>query len=93
MAKDSDPILASQTPDDLSSIVTDLLGSIQYKFLGFLFLLFILVSSDVFVSRVLTTFDGAVDMKCPTNWGVFLQALVLVIGMTFIDAMIKQKII
>ena len=55
--------------------------------------IFLLISSDVFINRVLSQFQGAVDYKNPTSWGVFLQGLFLAIICIFMDAIIRQKII
>lgn len=94
MPVDSDPIIAfGKTPDDFTSIVLDIASHIQYKFLSLMLVIFIIISSDIFINRALSKFKGAVDYKCPTNWGVFLQGLFLVLSMTIIDALIRQKII
>lgn len=94
MPVDSDPIIVSRkTPDDFTSVALDIASHIQFKFLGLMLLMFIIISSDVFVNRVLSKFKGAVDGKCPANWGVFLQGLFLVMVMTLIDGLVRQKII
>lgn len=94
MPVDSDPIMAhGKAPDDFTSMIMDIAGAIQYKFLGLMFIMFIFISSDVFINRGLTAFNGAVDFKYPTNWGVVLQGLFLIIAMMIIDALIRQKII
>ncbi len=56
-------------------------------------LFFIMLSSDIFVNRALAKFSGAVDYKCPTSWGVFLQGLFLVLSMIIVDALIGQGVI
>lgn len=56
-------------------------------------LIFIIISSDVFINRALAKFRGAVDYKCPTSWGTFLQGLFLVFACILVDAAIHQKII
>lgn len=94
MPVDSDPIMVSgRCPDDFTSIVLDIVGSIQFKLFGMMLLIFIIISSDVFINRVLSGFQGAVDQKCPTSWGTFLQGLFLVLTCVLIDAAIHQKII
>jgi hypothetical protein len=91
---DSDPLTPTKkAPDDLVAIALDILGSIQYKFLGLLMIVFIILSSDVFIGRVLSRFQGAVDYKCPTSWGVILQAMCLVLLMMIIDCAIRAEII
>lgn len=94
MPVDSDPIMSSgRRPDDFTSIINDVFSNVQYKMFGIMFLIFIIISSDVFINRILTKFQGAVDIKCPTSWGTMLQGLFLVIGCIIVDACIKQKII
>ena len=44
-----------------------------------LFLLCVLVVSDVFTSSVVGAFSGAVRCRTPTSWGIVLQAIFLVI--------------
>ncbi len=94
MSRDSDPIMVTgRCPDDFTSIVLDLFGSIQYKLFGMMFVVFVILSSDVFINRVLSQIKGAVDMKYPTSWGVLLQGMFLVITCIILDASIHQKII
>jgi hypothetical protein len=94
MPLDSDPIItSSRTPDDITSILIDIVSHIQFKFLGLMLLIFVIISSDVFINRALARFKGAVDYKCPTSWGVFLQGLFLTMSMIGVDALIRQKII
>ncbi len=91
---DSDPIkISRKCPDDLTSVLLDIASHVQFKFLTLLLVMFIFISSDVFINRVLAKFRGGVDYKCPTSWGTFLQGLFLVLIMMVIDALIRQKII
>ncbi len=92
--QDSDPItLSRQRPDDLTSVILDVASHIQYKFLVMLLIVFIMLSTDTFINRALSKFRGAVDYKCPTSWGTFLQGLFLVLIMMVVDTLIRQKII
>jgi hypothetical protein len=93
MPADSDPIMPARSPDDLVSIILDITSQIQFKFLGFLVIVFILLSSDIFINRVLAKFKGAVDYKTPTSWGVCLQSMFLAMIMLVLDGLIRQKII
>lgn len=93
MGRDSDPILVSNQPDDMTSILLDAVSGIQYKLFGLMFVIFMFLSSDVFINRALSKFSGAVDYKTPTSWGTFLQGMFLVISCLIIDVAIKQKII
>ncbi len=94
MPVDSDPIVVSTSPpDDITSILIDIVGHVQFKFLGLMIIIFIMISSDVFINRALSTFKGAVDYKCPTSWGVCLQGMFLALIMIIIDALIRQNVI
>ena len=94
---DSDPLFYSDTqkarPNDFTDIVSDAIVGARYKFFLLLALMFFVISSDVFINRVLISFVGAVNGKYPTNWGTFLQGLFLVITCVMIDILINQKII
>jgi hypothetical protein len=79
--------------DDLATIVYDALGSVQYKLFSLMLLMFMFVSSDMFINKTLSLFDGTVDQKCPTSWGTVLQGLFLVLAMVVIDGLISNDII
>jgi hypothetical protein len=94
MPSDSEPLFVGRgAPDDLTSMLLDICSHVQFKFLGLLLVMFILISSDVFINRALAKFKNAVDYKCPTSWGVCLQGMFLVMLMSVIDALIRQKVI
>jgi len=94
MPSDSDPIkINTNRPDDFTTIILDVFSGVQYKLLGIMLLVFLILSSDVFINRVLSKFNNAVDYKCPTSWGTFLQGMFLVLSCIIIDTAIKQKII
>jgi hypothetical protein len=94
MPIDSDPIMSSgNAPDDMTSVIVDAFSSIQYKLVGLVFVLFIFLSSDTFIERLLSKFEGAVDYKYPTSYGTIIQGLLLCLGLIIFDALIKQKII
>lgn len=94
MPSDSDPIIVcTGCPDDFTAVFTDILSKIQWKLFGIILFVFIMLSSDVFINRVLVKFDGAVDHKYPTSYGTVLQGLFLVIACIFIDVAVRQKII
>lgn len=92
MPRDSAPI-TTRAPDDITSVFTDLVSRIQFKFLAFMFIAFIMLNSDSFVNRVLSTIEGAVDFKTPSSWGVCLQGMFLVIIMIVLDGLIGLKVV
>jgi hypothetical protein len=94
MEKDSDPIVVSNSkPDDLVHSLVDIALNIEFKFHLLMLAVFIILSSDVFIGRILARFSGAVDTNFPTSWGVVLQGMFLVIACIIIDVAIRHKII
>jgi len=89
---DSDPIEHKRT-DTLSGIIIDILGHAQWKLYAFIAIIFIFISSDIFIVNVLGVFSGAVSGADVTNYGVCLQAMFMVILVIIIDAAISQKIV
>lgn len=79
--------------DDFLSMFSDLFGSINYKTAIFLFILGILIFSDVFIELVLTSTDGAVYGDAPTTKGTIIQLLALTFGYIIIDLLAQGKII
>lgn len=90
---DADALPNYKESSDLAALIADGLYSIQYKLLIFTLLIFVLVSSDIFINRVLSKFNDAVDYKTPTSWGVTIQGLFLVLSMIILDALVKNSII
>jgi hypothetical protein len=93
MPTDSDRITISKCPDDLSSMLFDALSEINYKVAFFIMFFYIILSSDVFINKVLSTFNGAVIGKETTSWGATIAALILGLLYITVDAVVKQKII
>jgi hypothetical protein len=92
---DSDYIIADKSASAESCIdmIFDALQNIPYKWLLCLFAVFMIVSSDMFIVRVLASFEGAVNLRSPTNWGTILQGLFLVLAMLLADGLIRQGVI
>lgn len=93
MPADSDPIVETESPDGFSEVIIDAVSHVQFKLISMLFIVFILINSDTFISRVLGGFSGAVDHRYPTTWGVCIQGLMLASAMILIDILVRQKII
>ena len=92
---DSTPITVSKKnrPDDFAGMAKDMICSFNYKLIFILFLLFLLVNSDVFMVRVLEKIDNAYDFKSPTSYGVVIQGVILVMLYMVADVLIKQDVI
>ena len=95
MEPDSDYIIpdGGSPKDNYLDMLVDAIQNIPYKWLGYMFVIFMIVSSDMFIIRVLSKFSGAVDLKTPTNWGTVMQGLFLVLAMLVITGLIQQNVI
>lgn len=74
-------------------MIMDIAGTMQLKLFGILFLVFMFVSSEIFVLGILERVPNAVDFKTPTTYGVMLQAAAMVMIGVVVDLLIRQKII
>jgi hypothetical protein len=90
---DSDIIQTKNTTGNFITILVESLGKIKYKFLTLLFIMFIFISSDVFNERVLSNFDGAVDIHTITNYGIILQGIFFILGYISLEILIDQGIL
>ena len=94
MSEDSDPISINLSDQkSFIELISDMINGIQYKLFTMIFVMFILLSSDMFINRILTKFDGAVEYNSPTGYGTFLQGLLLVLMCIIIDCLIGQHIL
>lgn len=90
---DSEPIrVYRERPDNIAKLAFNAIKSIEYKLIILLFTTFMLLSSDVFINRVLSKFNGAVDHRYPTNYGVLLQGMFLVLAYIIYDALVSLGI-
>ncbi len=91
---DSDPLIdGDEDSHSFVSVISDMFGAIQYKLFMFIFIIFLLISSDTFIGRILSNVNGAVDYRSPTSYGTFLQGLLLVLSCVVLQLLIDQKIL
>lgn len=87
--EDTEDLVIEQEPDDVTSIITSL-GSGTFKTAIFLLILFIVLHSDVFVDRILTTPDNSyVEGREVTTKGMLVQGLLTVLGYILIHVLIE----
>lgn len=79
--------------DDLISPLVEIVKSVEYKYYAFMFLLFMFITSDVFMERVLSQIDGALEYQVPTPYGSIIQGIALIGAMLIIHIMITKEII
>ena len=85
---------ATKKSPTLLSMAVESLCNVKYKSLIFLFILFILITSDVFVNMLLKKIGGAVDDRgYATPYGTVIQGIVLVLGHMFLNFFIEKELI
>jgi hypothetical protein len=65
------------------------MGVVYFKLLFSIFLIFLFISSDVFIDKVLGNIDGATEHKNPTSKGVMVQATVMILLIIVIDFLLR----
>lgn len=79
--------------DNLLGVIGKITEKINFKSLIILFILFLIVSSDIFINCVLTTIKSATDTRGATFKGILIQGVFLVVGFTLLNLLINQKVI
>lgn len=92
--RDSDPItICKKGPDDFMKMTVEILSEVQYKLFFLVFIIFVIINSDIFINRILGKFSHTMDGHRITSWGVVLQGTFLVLGAIAIDALVKNNIV
>lgn len=76
--------------DDFSSMTVDLFRHTNFKTAIFLFLLGILIFSDVFISNILDKYKGASEAGVATTKGTIIQLFLFVMGYLVIDLLVQS---
>ena len=87
--EDFSPDDSNRKHDDLSSVFVGFFATLNYKILFFIFIIFLFISSDVFIDKALSNIDGSVEYKTPNTKGTFIQGILLVFLYMIIDLVIK----
>ena len=70
---------SSSPPDDLSSLMGDLCEKVPWKIAIMLFLILLIINSDVFIEHTLKYIPGTSIAGQPTSFGTILQALIVIL--------------
>lgn len=92
---DSDRIkIHNGIPEDFSGLLGEIASGINYKLLSLLFIIFIFLTSDVFIEKILSNLSGTVGYSyMPTTWGTIIQGVLLVLFYVIADVLIRRGII
>lgn len=92
--RDSEPIrVKNSVRDCFGSMFGDILSKVNYKIILFLLFFFYLISSDIFVNRVLARIPDTTDGTTITNFGTMLQGITLIVMYIITEAAIGCNII
>jgi hypothetical protein len=80
-------------PDDIGTCMMDTVKKINFKHVGFIFVLFLLVTSTTFIEGILSKRADCVSGIIPTLKGTVVQGLCLVLGYIVIDILITANLI
>jgi hypothetical protein len=85
-----DIFIKADAPDDVSSLLTSPGGSV-FKIASFIFILFILVCSDVFVEKILSSSTNTLAKgRYPTTQGTLVQGVIVSLGYVVLHALVTS---
>ena len=96
MSSDAEVITVSEknTPSTLDAVAGEAMKIISFKLLFFLFIIYILLSSDVFNEIILSNIDGAMGFGGKaTTYGTIITGILLVLFVSISDVLIKKSIL
>jgi hypothetical protein len=81
-------------PSSLDSVVGKAVEIVPFKLLMLIFIIYLLLSSDVFNEIILSKLDGAIGFGGKaTTYGTIITGVLLVIFVALSDVLIKKSII
>jgi hypothetical protein len=86
-------LIQKKPSNNFITLIVDAFSNIRFKLLIMIYIMFVFLSSDVFVDRVLSNFEGAVDIRSATNYGIMIQGMFLVLGYVVLEILIDQSIL
>lgn len=90
---DSEDIFTDNSyPDDITSIA-GAIGFKNFKIAFFLFILFIFISSDVFIDRILSGSGNYTEGRHVTGKGALAQGIILSLGYIIISCLVACEYI
>lgn len=78
---------------DLMKMSGNLLTNINYKVAFLLFIVGMIIFSDVFIESVIGKFSDSVDGDSPTTKGTIIQLLLIVLAYIILDLIVKYEVL
>lgn len=76
---------------DFVNAGSNLVGSVNYKLAFFVFVMGMIIFSDLFIETILANIQDTVDGECATTKGTIIQLVLLCIGMIVVDLLIQYE--
>jgi hypothetical protein len=93
---DSEKIVVSQKyhPSDFGEILKHLIHELPVKMAFIVFMLYIILSSDVFINRVLGRIHGAISgIDTPSTYGTVVTGLLLTLFYIIFDVLVRKEVV
>lgn len=81
LEKKSNKKSSKNIPSDMSGIVADILLGLPWSLALVMFIMYILLNSDIFINNVLARVEGASKNMVPTNKGTFISGFIMSIAL------------
>jgi hypothetical protein len=83
----------SDAPDDLGSMVIHMVKLVPWKSIIFVFIWYVLMNTTTFVDVILGSWSGAVEHRYPTEYGLFIQAIMMALGLAIFSILSNGELI
>lgn len=88
---ENDDEVEDSKKSDFVSVSGNIILSINYKLGFFMFLIGMVLFSDLFIEKILVGFGNSVDCETPNTKGTIIQLLMFVLLMLMFDVLIKWE--
>jgi hypothetical protein len=82
-----------EKPDSFQYIFVDVMSKLNWKVAVILFLVFVILSSELMMEKVYHSIPGAVKNGALTNTGVLVQGVMLVLFYMVVDGLVTAGVI
>jgi hypothetical protein len=82
-----------ERPDTMTSLFGEIAKKISWKIALFVFVLVLLIWSDVFIENIMTKFDGLVEGRMVSQKGTIVQATVLTLAVIVLSFLISVDVL
>jgi len=78
---------------DLMKMTGNMLSTINYKVAFLLFVVSMILFSDVFINTVLTEFSDTIEGECTTTKGTMMQLTFMILAYVVLDLVVQYELL